>query len=167
MTDRIDGDAIRESLQGQSLQQEPNYWQEQEAAPVPGDDGFRSDDDQRVTPTRPSAREPGPKQAVEAGEAKPSALRSFEHAKLVPQGQEIKLQRQPGASTITEHGQQRNKYGHRREVTRRSTVTAIIPTETRFLVATGAVARESPDEVPRANEPETRANGEAKRRRTR
>ena len=29
MTDRIDGDAIRESPQGQSLQQEPNYWQAQ------------------------------------------------------------------------------------------------------------------------------------------
>ena len=29
MTDRIDGDAIRESRQGQSLQQEPNYWQTQ------------------------------------------------------------------------------------------------------------------------------------------
>jgi hypothetical protein len=27
MTDRIDGDAIREGRQGQSLQQEPNYWQ--------------------------------------------------------------------------------------------------------------------------------------------
>jgi hypothetical protein len=27
MTDRIEGDAIRESRQGQSLQQEPNYWQ--------------------------------------------------------------------------------------------------------------------------------------------
>ena len=29
MTDRIDGDAIRESRQGQSLQQETNYWQGQ------------------------------------------------------------------------------------------------------------------------------------------
>jgi hypothetical protein len=40
------------------------------------------------------------KQAVEAGEAKPSALRSFEHAKLVPHGQELKLQCHPGAPTI-------------------------------------------------------------------
>jgi hypothetical protein len=30
MTDRIDRDAIRERRQGQSLQQEPNYWQGQE-----------------------------------------------------------------------------------------------------------------------------------------
>ena len=30
MTDRIDGDPIRRSRQGQWLQEEPNYWQEQE-----------------------------------------------------------------------------------------------------------------------------------------
>jgi hypothetical protein len=56
---------------------------ETEPAPMPGDDGFGFDDDERRPPVTPDSGEPGPEQPVEARQPKSTRVRSFKHMKLV------------------------------------------------------------------------------------
>jgi hypothetical protein len=63
-----------------------------EALTMPGDDGFRLDDDQCGSPSGPPPRQPHPQPPFRRHEPQPSRSRPIEHLQLVPQGEHLKRQ---------------------------------------------------------------------------
>jgi hypothetical protein len=55
-----------------------------EPAPMPGDNGFWFDDDERRPPVTPDSGEPDPEQPIETCQSKSTRMRSFKYVKLVP-----------------------------------------------------------------------------------
>ena len=79
-----------------------------EAATVPGDDRLGLHEDERRPPSSPDAREPDPEQAVGRGQAHARSARAFQHQKLVPQRENLEVQRRARANQRT----YRMEYGY-------------------------------------------------------
>ena len=60
---------------------------ESEALAVPPDDGLRLDDDERLTPAGPDARENHPESAIKDGEPWTALVSSPQDAELMTEGQ--------------------------------------------------------------------------------
>jgi hypothetical protein len=60
-------------------------------------------------------RQPDPKQAVGARQAKSAGMGSFEDTELVPQADDLKLQDRARADAISKRHQERDEDGHRSE----------------------------------------------------
>ena len=59
---------------------------------MPGDDGFRFDDDERGALREPGARQPGPEPPVRVRESHPTRLRPLKNLQLVTQGEHLKME---------------------------------------------------------------------------
>src|SRR5262249_6750715 len=64
-----------------------------EPLPVPGDDRLRLDDDECRSPAAPHVRQPCPQPAVRFRQANPWRPRPLEHEQLMPQRQDLEMER--------------------------------------------------------------------------
>src|SRR6266511_3925424 len=111
---------------------------------MPGDDGFRLDDDECGLPSGPRARQPRPEPPVRRHEPQPSRSRPIQHLKLVPQGEYLKLQCGARPQTSSGGQEQRDQDGnHRHEAYPGKTATSMVATRKTFSVAT-AIFRTTP-----------------------
>jgi len=51
----------------------------------------------------PDSREPDPEQAIDARQPEPASVRPFEHVELVPQRENLELERDARAPTVSKH----------------------------------------------------------------
>ncbi len=72
---------------------------------MPTDDGFRSDDDERIGPAIPEGAQHHPEQAVAALEAGPG-MPSLEHGELLAQGENFQAEVVAGAKEAEEIGKE-------------------------------------------------------------
>jgi len=76
--------------------------EQSEAFPVPGNHGFRFDDDQRTSPIGPNFTYPNPEESISGYQFRPFD-RTLQNAELVPQGQNLELESR-SASKRAEYG---------------------------------------------------------------
>ena len=88
-----------------------------ETLAAPRDDGVRFDDAQSRAPLVPGCTKPSPQEPVEPIELR-SVHRALQYAKLVAEGDDLKLQCRSSSKSRHRGRKQRRQYGRRRELTR-------------------------------------------------
>jgi hypothetical protein len=79
---------------------------------MPGDNGFRFDDDQDVAPCRPKAAEQNPKDSILGSQPGASSF-SFEYAQLLTEGKDLEAEIAAGTEESAEAGEEADeKWNH-------------------------------------------------------
>jgi len=73
---------------------------------MPGDDGFRFDDDERGTPAGPPVQQPRPQEPGQVRESNAPTLRPSKHSDLVAQGKKLQPQGRPSLEAGAESEQE-------------------------------------------------------------
>src|SRR5258705_8198395 len=75
--------------------------EETKPSPMPRDDRFGFDDDERGAPLPPHSRQANPEQTVEAGQPKPTPTGSFKDLQLMAQCEDLELQGRARTAAIS------------------------------------------------------------------
>lgn len=105
--------------------------EETEPAPMPSNDGFGFDDDERRPSVTPDSGEPDPEQPIEACQSKSTRMRSFRYVKLVPKARTSSCKPTRERAPL-ERQQGGDEDRHRSEGYSSSAATATIPTRSGF-----------------------------------